>query len=65
MTDDAKVYRVIDRTAAETTDDLERFLNEQSAEGYELVQVMESRGLQVVLRRRENAPETFPDWGAV
>ena len=45
-------YKVIDLSNTMEPKDLEEELNENDEKGYELVQILESRGLQIVLRRK-------------
>ena len=45
-------YRVFDVSNTKTEKDLEDWLNEADERGYELMQVLESRGLHIILRRK-------------
>ena len=45
-------YKVIDLSNINAVTDLAKCLNDADEKGYELVQVLESRGLQIVLRRK-------------
>ena len=50
------MYKVYDLSSIQEPQDLQNKLNEADEKGYELLQVLESRGLQIVLRRKAKDP---------